>query len=230
MTEVSVIVGKNDKLNSEKNLINLKVYLDTIKDDEYNKYKEEKKISKCFAIICLIFNIILPGFGTIIFSCYIKNSFLKKNYRNAGFIQFISIFYFLIGYGMAIFNSIIFIRASYSEKNFGDFIKEEKKKNTAFILEEIQCCNDLSSCCKNCRFCCFKCCSPLDENEMNCCGKCKLTCHKYCSKLGKNYSYCFPNCFCIFFSCIGYMLILFYNGVIDPCCQGIKNACHNCKD
>ena len=229
MTEVSVIVGKNDKFNSEKNLINIKEHLNTIKEDEYNKYKEEIKINKCLAITCLIFNIIIPGFGTLIFSCCLNNKFLKKNYRDASFIQFISIFYFLIGYGMAIFNSIIFIRASYSEKNFGEFIIEEKKKNTAFILEEIQCCNDLNSCCKNCRMCCFKCCSPLDENEMNCCGNCKLICHKYCMKLKKNYSYCFPNCLKIFCACISYMLILIYNGTFDACCQGIKNACHNFK-
>ena len=230
MNEINVIVGKNDKFQSEKNLINIEVFKKNIIEDESNKYKEEKKINKCLAITCLIFNIIIPGFGTLIFSCTLNNKFLKKNYLQASFIQFISIFYFLIGYGMTIFNSIIFIRASYSEKNFGDFIIEEKKKNTAFILEEIQCCNDINSCCKNCRMCCFNCCSPIDENEMNCCGKCKLISHKYCLKLGKNYSYCFPNCLKIYCSCICYMFILTYNGTCDACCQATLNACYNYKN
>ena len=89
---------------------------------------EYKNFSLTLSIICLIFNIFLPGIGTIIGIYGMNEKKIKKSFICTGICQVISSFCF-VGWCYAQCTSCFYIAAANYGKSFEEFIQFENIRN-----------------------------------------------------------------------------------------------------
>ena len=130
-------INNNDnKINNNNNSIENKNELNN--NNNNNKEDVEIKVSSkeieieyrpsiCFSIFLFIFNFFIPGSGTFIFSCRIKNKTLKKEICLNGLCQILT-WPLIIGWFFALFYSITFIYSACFEVPKENLFSEEEKE------------------------------------------------------------------------------------------------------
>ena len=184
---------KTFKNNTEQNNIedvptnNINIY----KNNDYYLYVTHEKNFKPFplwlAIIVLIINLFLPGFGTFISICGVNSCNIRCKLIFRACIQFITIPFFLTGWFLALSQSILFIQ-SRNYKSFEDFLSEKRNNEVLlFIGKEDECCLICTKKCSNQCDCCNY-----------CCGEC---CQNYCKYFSKIIDFIRKIVFCFTYHC-----------------------------
>jgi len=119
-----IIENKNEEninINNKNNDKEIEIKLDS------KEIEIEYRPSICFSIFLFIFNFFIPGTGTFIFSCKIKNKKLKKEICLNGLCQILT-WPFIIGWFFALFYSITFIYSACFEVPKENLFSEEEKE------------------------------------------------------------------------------------------------------
>jgi len=134
---ISINSKLNNNINKEsfenKNEENINNYINDNKNEkieinlESTEIEIEYRPSLCFSIFLFIFNFFIPGSGTFIFSCRIKNKTLKKEICLNGLCQILT-WPLIIGWFFALFYSITFIYSACFEVPKENLFSEEEKE------------------------------------------------------------------------------------------------------
>ena len=130
--------SNSSKPPSQKKVINKQEELDTSKTNiPYNvvivngKVQLEiigKKFPCVVAYLVLLINLILPGIGTMIASCYITDPLLKASFCCSGCYELFMCF-LIIGWCFALCHSCMFIGAAHSGMTFEEYHKTMNKRD-----------------------------------------------------------------------------------------------------